>query len=257
MKIAGLVLVETAHQGNLGAAMRIAANFGVPRLLLVRPLVDPEDPEVAEWACGAGKHLKLEVFSTLAEALKPYRTVVGTASGRGRPRHPLLNPPEAAGLIAERGADETALVFGNETRGLCREDLDRCDHVVRIPTEEAFPVLNLVQAIAVILGFFSCGIDIPQQVSTEVPAPNVAVEGLMSHLEKSLMDIGYLDPANPARILRKLRRVFARAALTENEVSILRGVCRQIDWAAREAPMAGEERRPGRYEQSQGVHGED
>ncbi len=250
MKVAALVLVETAHQGNMGAAMRIAANFGVPRILFVRPLVDPEDPEVADWACGAGKYLSWEIFESLEEALRPFRTVVGTASGRGRPGHPLLEPGEAGAQIAARGAEETALVFGNETRGLCREDLDCCDYVVRIPTEESFPVLNLVQAIAVLLGFLSFGVDEAVLPRKEIPAPNSRVEALMEHLERSLMDIGYLDPANPARIMRKLRRIIGRAAVSENEVAILRGICRQIDWAARTAPMAGGTRKPGRYEQS-------
>lgn len=250
MKIAALVLVETAHQGNLGAAMRIAANFGVGRLAMVRPMIDPDDPEVFEWACGAQRHLSREVFQSTSEALESFRSVVGTASGRGRCRHPLLAPAEAGRIIAERGCSQTALLFGNESRGLSREDLDRCDFVVRIPTEESFPVLNLVQSIAVLLGFFSFGSENFGDPTGEPPAKNSDVEGLMGHLEKSLLEIGYLDPSNPARILRKLRRVIARAGVTDNELAILRGICRQIEWAARTAPMAGETRQAGRFEQS-------
>jgi tRNA/rRNA methyltransferase len=58
----------------------------------------------------------------------------------------------------------------------------------------------------------------------------------MAHLRQSLLTIGYLDPNSPQRILRKLRRLFGRAGITGNEVKILRGVCRQMDWAAGAKP---------------------
>jgi len=234
--------------------MRIAANFGIGELRLVRPMISPDDPEVADWACGAEKHLKISAFPEVDAALRPFRTVVGTASGRGRPDHPVISPAEAGRLILKRGPGETALVFGNETRGLSRRDLEACDLVVRIPTEENFPVLNLAQAIALLTGFLSFGFEETEEELPEKPASHEEVEGLMGHLEESLMEIGYLDPLNPERILVKLRRILARAAVTAREVIILRGICRQIRWAARTAPMAGGKRKPGRFEQSTKKH---
>ena len=114
--------------------MRVAANFGVPRIELVRPKVDPEDPEVLGWACGAERRLACRKWDSLSEAASGYRTLVASASGRGRHNLPVVSPREAVPILLDRGLDGTALVFGNETSGLRKEDLDCCDLVVRIPT---------------------------------------------------------------------------------------------------------------------------
>jgi tRNA/rRNA methyltransferase len=140
--------------------------------------------------------------------------------------------------LAARPQDRVALVFGNETRGLSRSDLDRSDFVVRIPTVDAFPVLNLTQSIAILLSYFHLELR-PSDDDLPVPAAHTEVEALMDHLKDSLSDIGFLDQDNPDRILRKLRRLLGRAGATENEVAILRGMCRQIQWAARTGPLAG------------------
>jgi tRNA/rRNA methyltransferase len=233
---ASLILVETSMAGNLGAAMRVAANFSVPRLDLVRCKVDPGDPEVLRWACGGDRHLQIHHHPSLEAAAAGFRTLVATASARGRDNQPVLTPAEAVVQISQRGLGTTALVFGNETSGLNRQDLDRCDLTIRVPTSPDFPVLNLTQAVAIILSYLSLTIE-PPPAATPEPAPQVMVEGLMGHLRTSLLAIGFLDPANPDRILRKLRRFIGRAGITENEVGILRGICRQVEWAARTGPL--------------------
>jgi len=235
MSVGAVILVETSLSGNLGAAMRVAANFGVPRLELVRPAVCVDDPEVRQWACGADQHLECRVWRNFGEAAAPYHTLVAAASGRGRRNLPVVTPDEAAPMLADRGLREAALVFGNETRGLSRDHLDRCDLVIRVPTEPDFPVLNMAQAVAVLVATIHMGVTTNVSSAPE-PATQEEVDGLMSHLRQSLLTIGYLDPKSPQRILRKLRRLFGRAGITDNEVKILRGVCRQMEWAAGTKP---------------------
>jgi TrmH family RNA methyltransferase len=236
MTVSALILVKPSLAGNLGAAIRVAANFRVPRVELVDPGVDPSDPDVTAWACGAHEMVGIRTHRSLREASKPYRTLIASASGRGRDNQPLITPREALGEIQARGSESAALVFGNETRGLSREDLDRCDLVVRIPTDPSFPVLNLTQSIAILLGFLCMELAAPEPTMPE-PASQELVAELMEHLESSLADIGFLDPDNPQRMLRKLRRLFGRAGITENEVAIMRGICRQMAWAARTGPL--------------------
>jgi TrmH family RNA methyltransferase len=240
MPLAALVLVEPSLAGNLGAALRLAANFGVPRVELVRPGVALDDVEIGRWACGGEQRLELGCHQELADALLPYSTSLASASGRGRLKQPLVTPREAAREVARRGLAGTALVLGNETRGLSRADLDRCDLVVRVPTEPEFPVLNLAQAAAILVAYLSMEVE-PPPAAMPTPSSQALVDGLMAHLELSLARIGFLDPVHPARILRKLRRLLGRAGVTDNEVAILRGICRQIDWAAERAglPHAG------------------
>ena len=228
--------------GNIGAAMRVAANFGVGRLELVRTSVQPDDAEVLGWACGADQRLRCRQWQSLADAASCYRTLVASASGRGRQNLPVVTPSQAAPTLADRGLSEVALVFGNETRGLSREDLDRCDLVVRIPTVDDFPVLNLAQAVAILLASLTVTDQAGGSGAPE-PAPQIEVDGLMRHLDSSLSAIGFLDPQNPQRVLRQLRRFFGRAGITDSEVKILRGICRQMEWAAGA--------RPGRFTHGQ------
>ena len=235
MPVASLILVEPSLAGNLGAAFRVAANFGVARVDLVRPSVGADDDEVRRWACGAQNHLEVRTWDHFDEAVADYRTIVATASARGRDNLPVLTPIEGAGHLARRGFEDAALIFGNETRGLRRSHLDRADLVIRIPTAATFPVLNLTQAIAILLGYLTLQIEPPEQ-SAPLPAAEGKVDGLMGHLEEALAEIGFADPKNPERIIRKLRRLFGRAGITENEVKIVRGICRQMQWAAHTDP---------------------
>ena len=235
MSVGAVILVETSLAGNLGAAMRVAANFGVRRLELVRPGIPADEPEVLQWACGADQRVDCRIWKHFSEAAAPYHTLAASASGRGRTNLPVVTPFEAVPMLTDRGLREAALVFGNETRGLTRDHLDRCDLVIRVPTEPGFPVLNLAQAVAVLVAAIHMGAADNESNAPE-PASQEEVEGLMSHLRGSLLNIGYLDPKSPQRILRKLRRLFGRAGITDNEVKILRGVCRQMDWAAGAKP---------------------
>lgn len=249
MPVAAVILVETSLAGNLGSAIRVAANFGVGRLELVRPAVDPSDPEVARWACGGDGRIQICRHASFNDAAAPYRTVIASASGRGRHNQPLITPRQAVAELCRRGLADAALAFGNETSGLRREDIDRCDLVIRVPTAPDFPVLNLTQAIAVILGYLSMEAEAPEEAGP-VPASQERVDGLMAHLHDGLSAIGFLDPSSPGRILRKLRRLFGRAGITDNEVAIFRGICRQMEWAARTGPLSGVRNLPDTHDES-------
>ena len=232
MLIGGVILVEPSHPGNLGAVIRVAANFSVGRLDLVRPLVRLDDPEVRARSRGGERHLELGRWDEFGQATARYRTLVGTASGRARPGLPTITPSELVEELARRGTATAALLFGNETSGLRRDHLDRCDLVVTIPTAVDFPVLNLAQAVAILLGYIRIQGAQENQRAFQ-PASQERVDGLMEHLASSLLAIGFLDPQSPHRILRKLRRLFGRAGITDNEVAVLRGMCRQMEWASR------------------------
>ena len=241
MSVGGLILVEPSLAGNIGASLRVAANFGVKRIEFVRPAVKADDPEVRRWACGAENLIECRHWESFREAATHYHTLAASASGRGRENLPVLAPTEAMEDLVDRGLEGVALVFGNETRGLKRGVLDRCDLVIRVPTEPAFPVLNLAQAVAILVSMVH--LEEGSNSSALEPASQGLVEGLMVHLNESLFTIGFLDPQNPQRVLRQLRRLFGRAAITANEVKILRGICRQMVWAAGA--------KPGRFAQAE------
>jgi tRNA/rRNA methyltransferase len=109
---------------------------------------------------------------------------------------------------------------------------------VRVPTDPDFPVLNLTQTIAILLAYLSVETAPEAPPSSPIPARQELVDGLMAHLREALLAISFLDPVNPDRVLRQLRRLLGRAGASEHEVAMLRGICRQILWAARTGPLA-------------------
>lgn len=228
-----IVLVGTTHPGNIGASARAMKNMGLAELVLVAPRHFPHEDAVAR-ASGAEDVLgKAQVVETLDEALADCGFVAG-ASARARTiEMPVLAPRDcAARLIRESGAGKVAAVFGPEKSGLSNEDLDRCHVLLAIPADPGFSSLNLAMAVQVVcyelrLAAMAEPADQPLR---EVPlASGEELERFYAHLEQVLTASGFLDPANPRYLMRRLRRLFARAEPDTNEINILRGMLASLD----------------------------
>ena len=108
MSVGGLILVEPSLAGNIGAALRVSANFGIKRIDLVRPAIDADDPEVRRWACGAEQRIECRHWDSFQDAAAHYHTLAASASARGRRNLPVLTPPDAIRDLVDRGLDGTA-----------------------------------------------------------------------------------------------------------------------------------------------------
>lgn len=228
-----IVLVGTTHPGNIGASARAMKNMGLSELVLVAPRHFPHEDAVAR-ASGAEDVLgKAKVVETLDEALADCTFVAG-ASARSRTiEMPVLAPREcAARLIRESRAGKVAAVFGPEKSGLSNEDLDRCHLLLAIPAVTGFSSLNLAMAVQVVcyelrLAAMPASVE---EARREVPlASGAELERFYEHLEQVLTASGFLDPANPRYLMRRLRRLFARAEPDRNEINILRGILASLD----------------------------
>jgi TrmH family RNA methyltransferase len=247
----GVVLVSPKYPGNVGAVMRLMANFGLRSLRIVDPRADLGDPAVASLAAGGEARVRVGVFGTLPEALRPYHAVLATSSGRGRRRPPLRPlagfPAVVAGLPPQA---RVALLFGAEDRGLSQEELALAHAVFRIPTRPAFPVMNLAQAAAVLL-HAAAGSAPPARAPREALATTRELEGFFGHLREVLLEIGFLQGPNPDRVLKDLRQMALRARLAPRDVLILRGILRQVS----NYPRVLESRREGATGRSRGRSG--
>jgi tRNA/rRNA methyltransferase len=222
-----MVLVEPSHPGNVGAAARALKTMGLSRLVLVRPGSFPHR-EARAMAVGALDVLEAaRACATLDEALAG--TVLSVAlSARSRDlSHPVLDARAAAAEIA-RCADsgEAAIVFGNETAGLSNEEVLRCARLACIPASPEYSSLNLAQAVQVMayevrMAVMEAGR--PGEDGAEY-ARHEDIENFYAHLERSATASGFLDPHAPRRLMERLRRLFGRARLEKEEVSILRGM---------------------------------
>jgi tRNA (cytidine32/uridine32-2'-O)-methyltransferase len=223
-----IILVETTHPGNIGAAARAMKNMCLERLSLVSPLHYP-NAEATARASGADDLLaRAQVFHSLDEALTECRLVIGTSARQRAVSWPLLGPSECARrLLHEASAGEVALVFGRESSGLSNEELDRCNYLVHIPTNPHYSSLNLAAAVQVlsyeIHRVWRAGKRNEPEPLREVATAEM-MEGLHQHLARALLDIGFADPLQSEKLLRRLRSLFHRARPDPDEVNILRGI---------------------------------
>jgi len=231
-----IVLVETSHPGNIGAAARAMKCMGLRELCLVRPARFP-CAEATARASGADDLLmNARITDSLREAVGDSALVVGTSARQRRIPWPLMQPEECAALLCETAATApVSLVFGREQSGLNNEELELCHRLVTIPTVTEFSSLNLAAAVQVLTYEISRQAGLSNKLvagrkeSTTPLATAEQLELLYSHLEKTMLAVDFLDPANPRRLMRRLRRLFNRAALDHNEMQILRGFLAAID----------------------------
>ena len=224
-----VVLSRTSHPGNIGAAARAMKTMGLRDLWLVAPEAFPDEVATAR-ASGAADLLEsARVVGTLQEALADTVFSAALTARRRELSLPRMQARDAARELVARSSDGiVALVFGNETSGMTNEEVGLCSLPVTIPTDPEFSSLNLGAAVQVLsyelrMAALGEAAAAPADVQAE-PATHADFEGFMSHLERVVTASGFHDPANPKRLLPRMRRLFNRVRLEKEEVAILRGM---------------------------------
>ena len=224
-----IVLVEPTHPGNIGAAARAMKAMGLDRLRLVAPSRFPSAEATAR-AAGADDVLhEARVFESVDDALADCGLVLGTTARTRRIEWPVIDAREGARRAVARSAKApVAVLFGRERSGLSNTEVDRCHALVRIPASAHFSSLNVAAAVQIVayeLWLAACGEGVVTADAPRArPATSAELEGFYRHLEAALVEIGYLDPAAPKRLMRRLRRLFSRAGPDQAEINILRGI---------------------------------
>ena len=222
-----IVLAQPSHPGNIGAAARAMKTMGLTRLYLVQPKSFP-DPEAQARASGAGDVLDNAILcSSLAEALAETCFVAGMSARRRDLSQSVSWAREGArSLVDNLAQGEVALVFGNEKAGLSNEELALCHLPVMIPADAEYSSLNLGAAVQIMCYELRLAAQAPPALPAAAAslAEAAEVEGLIAHLERVALVSGFLDPAQPKRLMLRLRRLLARSRLEREEVSILRGL---------------------------------
>ncbi|WP_119155728.1 RNA methyltransferase [Caldimonas tepidiphila] len=227
------ILLNTSHPGNVGATARAMKVMGFSDLVLVRPRfadVLVHEDTVAMASGAADILVRARIVDTLDAALEGVTWACATAMTPRDFGPPTHAPRELFSTLAH-GPHRVGFVFGSERHGMSNEDVYRCHAVLSIPTEPSYGSLNLAQAVQLVaydwrqaLGGF--GIE-PRTPDARL-ADAQAVQGLLAHWERSLVEIGFLDPAAPKKLMPRLNQLFNRAALTQEEVHILRGIAKAM-----------------------------
>ena len=229
-----VVLIETTHPGNIGAVARAMGNMGLRRLVLVRP-VDYLNDEAFARSAGNEKILHdAEVRDSLNDAIGDCQMVIGTSARIRTVRWPSLTPEASmqAAAAASAAGQDVALVFGTERTGLANHHVDRCTALVRIPVSEQSPSINLAGAVLIMLYELRQALDaLPGADETEDspagaarPATSAELAGFFEHLEQVARHTGFITEGPRESLLRKIRRIFIRSNMTDEDVNIMRGV---------------------------------
>ena len=241
------ILIETSHAGNVGSVARAMKVMGFDDLVLVRPRWDDvlQREEALAMASGADDLLaRARIVATLDEALDGMSHLCATAMTPRDFGPPTEAPREhlarlAAQVVAPAGADDAvavptgvAFLFGCERFGMKNDDVYRCHVALSIPTVPDYGSLNLAAAVQLIayewrqaLGGFALA---PSGAAPLRQADAAAVAGMLAHLEQALVEVGFLDPAVPRKLMPRLNQLFNRAQPSEEEIHILRGVARAM-----------------------------
>ena len=239
------VLINTSHAGNVGGTARAMKTMGFTDLVLVAPrwanVLKRE--ETIQRASGALDVLNnARIVETLDEALDGMTHLCATAM---TPRD--FGPPtyaprtHFAALTAPDNAarpESVAFLFGSERFGMQNDDVYRCHACLSIPTDPHFGSLNLAAAVQLVAydwrqalgGFMASDSTTASRPALQADAAQVA--GMLKHWEEALVDIGFLDPAAPKKLMPRLNQLFNRAQLSPEEIHILRGVAKAMQQTA-------------------------
>ena len=237
-KLLRWVLVETSHPGNVGSAARALKTMGFHDLWLISPKIQNivEEPEAIALASGASDILSNSQESdSLESAVQGCSLVLGLSSRDREFGPPALDWTEARTLIKQtlQAEHRVALMFGPERTGLDNQHLALCTHRVWLDANPEYPSLNLAQALMVCAFTLREALNSnaedpllsPNQIDYADPA---AISAMLDHWRSGLEAIGYLDPANPKKLMARLQALFARSRLQKEEIDLLRGIAKQM-----------------------------
>lgn len=232
-----IILVGPRYPENIGAAARIAFNFGIEQLIVVTG-EQPDEERMLKMATHKAAHLirNMIVCADAAQAAAPFQFVVGTTARRGRQRVLEQTPREVMTRLAPLVQNNrTALMFGPENTGLTNRELDLCQFTSTIPTSD-FSSLNLAQAVAI--HSYELAMAFREAAAAKVPASGSdyanshQLEGMYSHIEEVLERITFLGEFNRTYWMRNIRQFLSRVRIKKKEASMIRGVCRKFLWHA-------------------------
>jgi len=231
-----IVLVGTTHPGNIGASARAMKTMGLRSLVLVSPKQFP-CAEATAMASGSDDILAAaEVCRSLEQGVRGCGLVIATSARSRSIPWPELQPVQCAErLLQEAAHGPVALVFGREHSGLSNLELEHCQAMVQIPTDPEFRSLNLAASVQILAYELrmqlleTAGNRAPSERGDAPPASYDQMQDLYEHLQNTMTAVGFYDPARPRRLMRRLKRLFNRSALDNNEVQILRGFLAAVD----------------------------
>jgi TrmH family RNA methyltransferase len=234
-----IVLAGTQHPGNIGSAARAMKTMGLEDLWLVAPQRFPA-AEATMLAAGAADVLeRARVVPDVRTAVADCGFVVGTTARNRHLPWRILEPRAAAQeVVAASQASEVAVLFGSERVGLENDELRQCHLLLTIPTGSGYTSLNLAMAVQVICYELCLALRDRALPEGERPVPLASaadMDKFYGHLAEVLEEIDFRDRTGAGHLMARLRRLFQRTVLDQNEMNILRGILTSVQGKRRRA----------------------
>ena len=221
-----VVLVRPTQARNVGSAMRAAANFGAGAVCVVNSSAWDDEQLRLVRVASAGSWDKvggIRFCRTIAEAAAGCSTIVGTSARIRRG----VEPVTAEKFFNDTTASRVAVVFGPESQGLSAQELAQCHSLIRIPTSETFPSMNLSHAVALVC-YEATRVRSGRQPAPEPGASLQSQERVTDELISSIVVAEDLQVREAARLSGQLRRLLHRANPTEKELGLLNRLAKAL-----------------------------
>lgn len=229
-----IVLCNTSHQGNIGAAARAMKTMGIYNLVLVNPIATPDDHAIALSSNASDVVEQAKIATSLTEALENTTLAFALTARKREFQRPLLTPKESMPQIfaACNSKQQVAIVFGSEKYGLSIEELEKCNRMLTIPGNPEYFSLNLAQAVQIMCYeiYSNYNSSLAHLKQTVEKATFAATQGLLNHIDETLSRIDFYKNRNIERTKRRLQNIIHKADLERDDIDLLRGILKSIDY---------------------------
>ncbi|TFF87165.1 MAG: TrmJ/YjtD family RNA methyltransferase [Promethearchaeota archaeon] len=237
-----IILLRPENSGNVGSIARIMKNFDFSNLVIINP-IEKEKNIFSYETQGYAMHgkdilLNAKILNPLPQtshvefvekSLKSFDLVIGTTA-KGKKYNNInrisIFPRELDLPISHKKKYNVAILFGKESRGLTNKELDYCDILLRIPTGNEYPTLNLSHACGIILYELFKKIHTIKHGRGQSPVlladkkERILLYKIIKKLIKKLKIRNY----KKGNVLKAFKNVLERAFITKKELSLILGL---------------------------------
>jgi tRNA/rRNA methyltransferase len=234
-----IILISPETSGNVGAICRIMKNFSFRHLIIFQPICNPLDndgygfamhaKEILESAeiihCTSGMELQ-----ELSKLFKQFEIVIGT-SAKGVDKSNITRIPvflHELDFSLLNNKSKIAIVFGRESTGLTNEEILLTDFCLKISVDEAYPTLNLSQAVAICL--YSIFLNLHSIGRGKFTSATKIQKDRLIEIIKNITQNVPIEKFRLNRAIISFKNLFGRAFLTWKEANLIFSFFRKIDY---------------------------
>ena len=230
-----VILVEPSGPLNVGSVARLCSNFEVEELRIVSPKCDIFSLDSKKMALKGQKYLcQCKIFDSLEKAIFDCDLVIASSGRIDVGKDLFFESSENIfnWILSFEKINNLAIIFGREDSGLTNNELLLANRTFNIPTSQNNPSLNLSHAVSIVL--YELNKSYKRNLNKELEVFNLAsskqIHDSFEEIEEMLLRVGYLLKHTSKVKISKFKRFISRANTSTQEINVLRGIVRQINW---------------------------